>query len=164
MQLRHLPYLGINYLSSRIGTRLVNAHTRTKVSKILEILEDDIDLRSRLRFLVPALFGNLPDRRGDSWGIKVARFWWSFALRDHNRDTGVRLFRKGHPSGHELEMETIRTWTCHTLGNQTHLHNDHRQRVHIGLIRRFFLLDPRDPSDVEKFGGAVTDGAAVVGG
>ena len=57
--------------------KFVSAHTR--LSKILEILEDDIDLRSLLRFLVPALFGNLPDRRGHSWGIKVKRFWWSFS-------------------------------------------------------------------------------------
>ena len=136
----------------------------TSVSGVLQIPENCVDLRSLLRFLVPALFSNLPDRRGDSWGIKVARFWWSFALRDQNCDIGVRKFGKGHPSGNELEMRTIKTWTCRTFGKQKHLHNDHGQGVHIALVRWFFLLDPYDPSGVKKFWSAVPDGAAVVGG
>ena len=38
------------------------ARTRIRVSRILEMLEDDIDLRSLLRILVPAHFGDLPDQ------------------------------------------------------------------------------------------------------
>jgi hypothetical protein len=70
----YLPYSWVNYLPFRIGTRfeLVSGHTR--VSKILEMFEDDIDFWPRLHFLVPTPFGNLPDRRSYSWGIEVGRF------------------------------------------------------------------------------------------
>ena len=136
----------------------------TSVSDVLQIPKDCVNLWSLLRFLVPALFSDLPDRRGDSWGIKVARFWWSFALRDQNCDIGVRKFGKGHPSGNELETRTIGTWARRTPGKQTYLHNNHGQGVHITLVRWFLLLDPYDPSDVKKFWSAVTDSAAVVGG
>ena len=58
----------------------------------------------------------------------------------------------------------VRTWTDLAFGKQTHRHDDHRQGVHIGLIRRFLLLERYDTFDIEKLGGAVTDRAAGVGG
>ena len=76
--------------------------TTTSVSNSLEISEDEVDLWSLLRFLMPALLGDLPDCRSHSWGIKTTRFWWPFALRDHNGDVGIREFREGHLSGREL--------------------------------------------------------------
>ena len=94
----------------------MSAHTRTRISKILEILEDGVGLRSLPRFLVPALFGDLPDRWGHSWGINAARFRRSFALRDRDHDLVVCKFGKGHPSGHKLEAGTIRASICHTFG------------------------------------------------
>jgi hypothetical protein len=134
----------------------------TSISDILQRPEDCGDLRSLLRFLVPALFGDLPDRRGDPRGIKFARFRRPFALRDHNCDIGVRKPGKGHLPGDELETKIIRTWTYRTFGKQMHLHNYHGQGVHIGLVRWFSLFDSCRPG-VKKFGGAVADGAAVVG-
>ena len=49
------------------------------------------------------------------------------------------------------------------LGKQTYFYSDHRQGVHIGLLRRF-CLRLYGASSVEKLGGAVTDRGAVVGG
>ena len=83
--------------------------TRTRFSKIFEILEDGVDFRSLLRFLVPTLFGDLPDCRGHSRGFKRTRLWWSFALRDHKDDSGVRNSGIGNLSGRELGVKTVRT-------------------------------------------------------
>jgi hypothetical protein len=93
----------------------MSVRTKTRVDKIFEMLDDDIDLRSLLRYLVPAFFGNLPDCRGHPWGIKVARFWWSLAPRNHHCDSQVRKFRKRHLSRHKLETETVGTWTIYNL-------------------------------------------------
>ena len=137
----------------------MSAHTR--IDKPFEILEDDVDLRSLLRVLVSTLFGDLPDRRGHPWGFETARLLWAFALRDQSGDMGVREFGEGHLSGHKLGTKVIRTWTNHAFGKQTHLHDDHRQGVHIDLIRQFPLPGPYGG---EKLGGAVTDRATEVGG
>ena len=93
----------------------MSVRTKARVDKIFEMLDDDIDLRSLLRYLVPAFFGNLPDRRGHPWGVKVARFWWSLASGNHHCDSQVRKFRKGYLSRHELEMEAVGTWTIYNL-------------------------------------------------
>ena len=103
---RKLLPLRINQLPIHTRTLFVGAHT--SISDILEMLEDGIDLWSLLRSLVPALLGDFPDRRGHPFGFKATRLRWSFAFRDHNGDVGVRGFRKGHPSGRELEIKTIR--------------------------------------------------------
>jgi hypothetical protein len=142
----------------------VSGYTRIRVRKILKTLEDDVDLQSLLRFLVPAFFGNLPDRRGNSYGIKAGRFWWSLAPQNLPFDIGVVEFGKGDFSCRELETETIGTGVNHNFGKQTHLYNDHRQGVHIGLIRRFYLLGPYDPHGFEELGGAVTERTALVRG
>ena len=78
---------------------------RTRVSKIFKILEDHVDLRSFIGFLVPALFSDLPDRRGYSWGIKLKRFWWASAPSDQNDDVVVHVFGEGHLSGRKLETD-----------------------------------------------------------
>ena len=137
---------------------------RTRVNEIFEISKDSVDLRSLLRFPAPALLRDHPDRRGHPWGFETARLLWAFARCDQNGDAGVRDFGEGHLSGHELGTKVIRAWTDHAFGKQTHLHDDHRQGVHIGLIRPFSLLEPYDTPDIEKLWGAVTDRAAVVGG
>ena len=142
----------------------MSGHTRTRVRRILKILEDGVDLRSLLRFLAPAFFGNLPDRRGNSYGIKTGRFWWSFAPQNLPFDIGVFELRKGDFSCRELGTETIGTGANDNLEKQTHLHNDHRQGVHIGLIRRFYLLGPYDSHGFEELGGAVTERTALVRG
>jgi hypothetical protein len=49
------------------------SHTESRVSKILEIM-DCVHLRSLIRFLVLALFGDLLDCWGHSWGIKRRGF------------------------------------------------------------------------------------------
>ena len=136
---------------------------RTGVNEIFEISKDSVDLWSLLRFLVPALLRDHPDRRGHSRGVETARLLWSFALRDHSDDAVYRDSGEGDLSGHELGTKVIRAWTDHAFGKQTHLHDDHRQGVHIGLIHPFSLLEPYD-TPVEKLGGAVTDRAVVVGG
>ena len=97
------------------STSFVSVHTR--VSKIFEKPEDGVDLRSLLRFLLPALLRDLPDSRGHSWGIEGTRLGWSPAFRDHDYDIVVREFGKGHLSGHELETKTIRTWAHHVFSN-----------------------------------------------
>ena len=161
---RYLPHSRVNYIQFQIGIRLTSVHTRTRVSKILERPEDCIDLRPLIRFPVPALLGNLPDRRGNSWSIKAVRCWWSFPLRDQDYDVGVRKFWERHISSRELKTNMIRTWTHRTFGNQTRLHNNHRQGVHIGFLRWFSLLDPYGTHRAEELGSGVTDRTAVVGG
>ena len=81
----------------------------TRVSDILEVLEDDFGLRPLLRFLVPTFLGDRPNPWGDSWGIKVTRSLRSFSFSDHNSNLGICEFGKWHRSGHELVAKTIRT-------------------------------------------------------
>ena len=81
----------------------------TGVNEVFKRLEDGIGLRSLLCFLVPTLLSDLPDRRGYSWGIKITRLWRAFAFRDHDDDRVFRELGKGHLSGHELEVQAIRT-------------------------------------------------------
>jgi hypothetical protein len=154
----------VNYIPFQIGIRLVNVHTRTKASKSLERLEDCVDLRSFLRSCSPALRGDPPDFRGNSWSIKAARLGRSFPLRDQKYEVGIRHFGKGYLSSYELGTNTIRTWTYRTFENQTRLHNNHRQGVHIRLLRWLSLLDPYGVSGIEEFRSTVTDSTAVVGG
>ena len=65
---------------------------------------------------------------------------------------------------HELKTKIIRTWTGRTFGERACLHNDHRQRVHIGLIRRPRQLFLFGPYNAEEFGGTVAVRAAIGGG
>lgn len=134
----------------------------TCLNNVLEIPQDSFDFGSLLRFLVPALLCDLPDRRSHSRGFKVTRFWWPFILKEQNNDAVLRGFGEGHLSGHELETKTIGTWACHTFGKHAYLHNDHRQGIHIRLICRFSLLDPYAPFEVKKFGRTVAHRVAVV--
>jgi len=46
----------------------------------------------------------------------------------------------------------------------TYLYNNHRQRVHVGLIRRFPLHPLDEIHGVEELRGTVPDRAARVGG
>ena len=131
----------------------------TGASNPLEILEDGVGFWSLLRFLVPTLLGDPPDRLGHSWSLKGVGFRWSFALQDLNDDGVVQKSRIGLFPGRELEMKIIRTQTYAPL-EQTYLDYDHRQGVHIRLDGQFILRPYA--FDIEKLGSAVTDRAAVV--
>ena len=78
---------------------------RTRVNKIFKISEYHVDLRPFIGLLVPALFSDLPDRRGYSWGTKLTRFWWATAPSDQNDNVGVRVFGEGYLSGRKLETD-----------------------------------------------------------
>lgn len=84
---------------------MFSASVHTRVSKILEILEDGVELRSLLRLPVPTPFGDLPHRRGHSWGFKEMRFQWSPTCRDPTDDDVFIDPSIWHPSGRELEMK-----------------------------------------------------------
>ena len=103
--LLHLLRLQINQLPWDTGAYIVGAPTSVK--DIFEILEDGLGFQSLLRFPVPALFGDLPDSRGNSRGFKTNWLRWSLPLRDHNCDVGVRMVRKRHLPSRKLEGETI---------------------------------------------------------
>jgi len=79
----------------------------TGVSEVFKTLKDDLGFWSLLCFLVPALFGNLPDCRGNPRSFKASRLRRSLPLHNHDGDTVVRIFRKRHPPGRKLEGEII---------------------------------------------------------
>jgi len=111
-------------LPLQTNTLVVSAHTR--VSKmIFERLEDGVDFRSFLRFLMPTLLSNLPDRRGHPRGIKGTRSLWSLASCDHDDDIVVRELWKRYLSGRKLKTKAIRTQMYHTFVKWIYLHNDH---------------------------------------
>ena len=66
--------------------------------------------------------------------------------------------------GYKLEVKTTRISVNRSFGEQKYLHIDHRQGVYLRPLCRFYLLSPYHLIGVEKFGGAVTDSAATVGG
>ena len=92
-----------NLVPLQIRTCFVS--TRTCSGEIFERSEDMFDVWSLLRFLVPALLGDLPDRWGHSWDFKRSRFRRAFPLRDHEEDPVDLEFRKGHLSGRELKTK-----------------------------------------------------------
>jgi len=79
----------------------------TRVGEIFKVLEDGLGFRPLLRFLVPALFGDLPDCRGNPRGFEASRFRRSLPFRDHDRDIVVCIVRKRHLPGRNLEGEMI---------------------------------------------------------
>ena len=158
---RHLLRLWINQLPRQTDACTVGAPA--SVNDVLEVLEGDFGLRPFPRFLTPALFSDLPDSRGHSWGFKTARFWWPFTLKNQNGDFWIRPPWEGDLSRRELETKTIRTRTDHAFGKRARLHDDHRQRVHVRPVRRFLLLNTYGVSDIEEFGGTVPHREAVVG-
>jgi len=81
--------------------------TPTSVENSFETLEDSLGFRSLLRFLVPALSGDLPDFSGYSRGFKTAWFRWTLPLRNHDGNIVVRMFGKRHLPGRKLEGGVI---------------------------------------------------------
>lgn len=67
------------------STPMVNRNTlagtpTSGVGDVPKRLDDGVGVWSFLRFLVPALLGDLPDRLGHSWNFKGVWFRWPFAL------------------------------------------------------------------------------------
>ena len=73
----------------------------------LETLENGVGFQSLLRFLAPALFGDLPDTCGHSGSFKAARLRRSLPFRDHEGDIVVRIVWKRHMSGRKLKGKMI---------------------------------------------------------
>ena len=61
---RHLLHLRLDQLP--VLTRACSVGAPTSIGDALQALENGVDLWSLLRPLVPALLGDLPDRRGHS--------------------------------------------------------------------------------------------------
>ena len=75
------------------STPMINRNMGAPTSGVGDVpkrLEDCVGVWSLLRFLVPALLGDPPDRLGHSWSFKRVGFRWPFALRDLNDNGGVR--------------------------------------------------------------------------
>ena len=81
--------------------------TPTRVKEGFKILEGGLDFQSLLRFLMPALSGDLPDSRGNSWGFEASWLRWSLPLRDHDGDVMIREVRERHLPSRKLEGEMI---------------------------------------------------------
>ena len=79
----------------------------TRVSGMFEPLEDDLGFRSLLRFLVPALFGNLPDRWSNSRGFEASWLRWSLLFPENDGNGDIIIVGKWHLPGRKLEGETI---------------------------------------------------------
>jgi len=79
----------------------------TGVGEIFKTLEDGFGFWSLLRFLVPALLGDLPDCWGNPRGFGTSWLWRSLPFRDHDRDTVVRAVRKRHLPGRNLEGKIV---------------------------------------------------------
>ena len=79
----------------------------TRISEFFKILEDDLGFRSLLRFLAPALFGDLPDRQGNSRSFEASWLLWSLPLRNQEEDVVVCIVRERHLPSRKLEGEMI---------------------------------------------------------
>ena len=73
----------------------------------LETLENGVGFQSLLRFLAPALFGDLPDTCGHSRSLEATRLRRSLSFRDHEGDIVVCMVWKRHMSGRKLQGKTI---------------------------------------------------------
>ena len=79
----------------------------TGTNDLLEILEDDCDLRPFLCAPIPAPFSDGPHFLGDLWAIKPTWLLWPFAARDHGDDIAIRGTMEGLLSGSELEQKRM---------------------------------------------------------
>jgi len=77
----------------------------TRVGEIFKTREDGFGFWSLLRFLVPALFGDLPDCQGNPRGFEASRLRRSLPSQDHDVDILVRIVRKRDPPGRKLEWK-----------------------------------------------------------
>lgn len=102
----------LHLLEPRIGQLLWQTEVHfvgapTRVSEIFKILEDVLGLRSLLRFLMPALFCDLPDQQGYSGGLEAAWLRWSLPPQDQGDNIMIHVFGKRHLPGRKLEGQMV---------------------------------------------------------
>ena len=84
-----------------------------------------------------------------------SRLWQGYCIRSHQERVPARSQAWGG---------NVRALINRVSAERTYFHNDHRQRVDVGLVRRFSLQVFRSLLGEEKLRGAVPPRATVVWG
>ena len=90
-----------------------------------------------------------------SMAVSRLRLWQGYCVRSHQETV---------PARSQAWEGNIRALMDQVSVECIYLHNDHRQRVDVGLVRRFSLHVFRPLLGEEKLRGAVPPRASVVGG